>query len=156
MKGGREPYRLSPSHDPTTPIGSWKKAWGKLTEKAGLSGLRFHDLRHNAITELLTNPTISVQTTNPVSKRMIDRYAYIQLDHKRKALEKAFKKGSVITDVIKGGPDHLLCNLLILLVGAWGGEPQTPTVSRWRSAPLIARNPLLQRRNKSMRLEKSL
>jgi integrase len=40
------------SFDPTRGIGSWKKAWRKLSEKAGLKGLRFHDLRHHAITEL--------------------------------------------------------------------------------------------------------
>jgi hypothetical protein len=45
--------------DPTTPIGSWKKAWRKLTKEAGLSGLRFHDLRHHAITQLPTNPNIA-------------------------------------------------------------------------------------------------
>jgi hypothetical protein len=33
--------------------------------------------------------------------------------------------------------DRLLCYLLILLVGAWGFEPQTPTVSRQRSAKTI-------------------
>ncbi len=40
------------SFDPTRHLGSWKKAWRKLTEKAGLKGLKFHDLRHHAITEL--------------------------------------------------------------------------------------------------------
>lgn len=77
--------------DPATPIGSWKKAWSKLTEKAGISGLRFHDLRHHAITELLTNPGIRVQTTKSiaghVSQRMVDRYAHIRLEAKRSALE---------------------------------------------------------------------
>lgn len=43
--------------DPTRPIGSWKKAWRKLTDKAGLKGLRFHDLRHHAITELAESGT---------------------------------------------------------------------------------------------------
>ncbi len=83
--------------DPTTPIGSWKKAWGKLTAKAGLSGLRFHDLRHHAITELLTNPAVSVQTTKSiaghVSQRMVDRYAHIGLAAKQSALEALSSKG---------------------------------------------------------------
>ena len=77
--------------DPTTPIGSWKKAWGKLTAKAGLSGLRFHDLRHHCITELLTSPGVSVQTAKSiaghVSQRMIDRYSHIRLEAKRIALD---------------------------------------------------------------------
>jgi integrase len=82
--------------DPTTPIGSWKKAWRKLTKDAGLSGLRFHDLRHHAITELLTNPNISIQTTKSiaghVSQRMVDRYAHIRLEAKRNALESLSRK----------------------------------------------------------------
>jgi len=31
---------------------SWRTAWRNLTETAGLKGFRFHDLRHQAITEL--------------------------------------------------------------------------------------------------------
>ena len=35
------------SFDPTRPIRSWRTAWRKLTNKAGLKGLCFHDLRHH-------------------------------------------------------------------------------------------------------------
>lgn len=77
--------------DPTKPLGSWKKAWRKLTIKAGLPGLRFHDIRHTTITELLTNPSVSIQTTKSiaghVSQRMVDRYSHIQLEAKRNAVE---------------------------------------------------------------------
>lgn len=77
--------------DPNTPIGSWKKAWRKLTAKAGLPGLRFHDCRHTTITQLLTNPNVSIQTAKSiagnVSQRMVDRYAPIHLDAKRTAVE---------------------------------------------------------------------
>ena len=94
--------------DPTTPIGSWKKAWGKLTAKAGLAGLRFHDLRHHAITELLTNPAVSVQTTKSiaghVSQRMIDRYAHIGLAAKQSALEALSGKGNGRNNDTKSGP----------------------------------------------------
>jgi len=126
--------------DPTTPIGSWKKAWRKLTKEAGLSGLRFHDLRHHAITELLTNPNISIQTTKSiaghVSQRMVDRYAHIRLDAKRKALESlsnktAQGKSSGTTNGTKTERrDQEVPKVPINLVGAWGFEPQTPTVSR--------------------------
>jgi len=37
----------------------------KLTEKAGLPGLRFHDLRHHAITALPTNPTSACKQPSP-------------------------------------------------------------------------------------------
>jgi integrase len=38
--------------DPKQPMKGWRTAWRSLTEKAGLKGLRFHDLRHHAVTEL--------------------------------------------------------------------------------------------------------
>jgi integrase len=37
-------------YDPTKPAKSWRTAWCKLTERAGLRGLRGHDLRHNWVT----------------------------------------------------------------------------------------------------------
>jgi integrase len=37
-------------YDATKPTKGWRTAWRKLTEKAGLRGLRGHDLRHNWIT----------------------------------------------------------------------------------------------------------
>jgi integrase len=77
--------------DPTAHIGSWKKAWRSLTKKAGLAGFRFHDCRHTTITELLTNPSVSIQTTKAiaghVSQRMVDRYSHIRLEAKRSAVE---------------------------------------------------------------------
>jgi integrase len=38
--------------DPTRPVGSWRTAWRTIVKKAGLSGFRFHDLRHTAISSL--------------------------------------------------------------------------------------------------------
>jgi integrase len=39
--------------DPTRPIGSWKKSWKRACRRAGLGELRFHDLRHTAVTRML-------------------------------------------------------------------------------------------------------
>jgi integrase len=107
--------------DPTTPIGSWKKAWGKLTAKAGLPGLRFHDLRHHAITELLTNPSISVQTTKSiaghVSQRMVERYAHIRLEAKRSALEALSGKGNGTNNGTKSGPEQPLPSQVVDFIG---------------------------------------
>ncbi len=76
--------------DPSKPLGSWKKAWARLTTKAGLPGLRFHDLRHHSITELAESGA-SEQTIKAiaghVSQRMLERYSHIRLEAKRNALE---------------------------------------------------------------------
>jgi Phage integrase family. len=39
--------------DGTRPQKTWRTAWRNITRAAGLRGLRFHDLRHQCITELL-------------------------------------------------------------------------------------------------------
>ena len=78
------------SYDPTRPTTSRRTAWRKLTLKAGLAGLRFHDLRHHAITELAESGA-SEQTimaiAGHVSRRMLERYSHIRLEAKRNALE---------------------------------------------------------------------
>lgn len=78
------------SFDPTRHIGSWRKAWRNLTRKAGLGGLRFHDLRHHAITELAESGE-SEQTIlaigGHVDRRMLEQYSHIRMEAKRKALE---------------------------------------------------------------------
>ena len=76
--------------DPTRPLGSWRTAWRKLTTEAGLPGLRFHDMRHQAITELAesgaSDRTI-MSIAGHVSTRMLERYSHVRLEAKRKALE---------------------------------------------------------------------
>ena len=37
---------------PQIPMKGWRSAWRTLTTRASLKGLRFHDLRYHAITEL--------------------------------------------------------------------------------------------------------
>ena len=68
----------------------WRTAWRHLTTKAGLKGLRFHDLRHQAITELceagLSDMTI-MGIAGHVSKEMLAHYSHIRLQAKRQAVE---------------------------------------------------------------------
>ena len=75
---------------PDKPMKGWRTAWRKLTREAGLPGLRFHDLRHHAITELaergLSDQTI-MSIAGHVSRQMLDHYSHIRLDAKRRALE---------------------------------------------------------------------
>lgn len=122
--------------DPTTPLGSWKKAWSKLTAKAGLPGLRFHDLRHHSITELAESGA-SEQTIKAiaghVSQRMLERYSHIRLEAKRDAMQAlsnnpvtavtgnsptapplgSFHEGNVITDVIKAAQEQPLVSQVV-------------------------------------------
>jgi integrase len=127
--------------DPTRPIGSWRRAWRNLTKKAGLPGLRFHDLRHHAITELAESGA-SDQTimaiAGHVSRRMLDRYSHIRMEAKRAALEalsgrKPAGYGTVNGTVSAEIPVYSDLNVMITGeegIGACGFEPQTPTVSR--------------------------
>lgn len=76
--------------DASLPMKSWRTAWRSLTKKAGLPGLRFHDLRHSAIT-VLAESGASDQTimslAGHVSRKMLDHYSHIRLDAKRHAVE---------------------------------------------------------------------
>jgi integrase len=75
--------------DPTRPMKTWRTAWRSLTKKAGLKGLRFHDLRHQCITELAesgqSDQTI-MSIAGHVSREMLDHYSHIRLEAKRTAL----------------------------------------------------------------------
>jgi Phage integrase family len=78
--------------DPTQPMwrGGWRTAWRNISREAGLKGLRFHDLRHHAITELAESDA-SDQTIRSiaghVSERMLGHYSHIRLEAKRRALD---------------------------------------------------------------------
>ncbi len=108
------------SFDPTTPLGSWKKAWSKLTAKAGLPGLRFHDLRHHSITELAESGA-SEQTIKAiaghVSQRMLDRYSHIRLEAKRTALEALSRGGYGTSNDTKSGQEQPLTSQVVDSIG---------------------------------------
>jgi integrase len=76
--------------DPCVPVGSWRTAWRSLTKKAGLGGLRFHDLRHTAISalgEAGVPDRVIMDIAGHVSPRMLRRYSHIQLESKRAAIQ---------------------------------------------------------------------
>ena len=88
------PRRLGgKQYDPTQPPSrwAWRTAWRKLTEEAGLVGLRPHDLRHHAITKLAESSEASEQTVmaiaGHVSREMLEHYSHIRQEAKRKAVE---------------------------------------------------------------------
>jgi integrase len=83
--------------DPTTPQKSWRSAWRSLRKAAGIPVLRFHDLRHHAITELAeseaSDATI-MAIAGHVSRQMLEHYSHVRLDLKRKALDGLATRGS--------------------------------------------------------------
>jgi integrase len=91
----RPEYFIFPSSenshvDATRPQKTWRTAWRNLTTTAGLNGLRFHDLRHQCITELLESgaPEATVLSiAGHVSRKMMEHYSHIRMEAKRKAVE---------------------------------------------------------------------
>jgi integrase len=113
--------------DATQPMSGWRSAWRSLTRavhcpacghlqqpgetcnsegcsadirglKSPLYGLRFHDLRHHAITELaegLASDGTIRSIAGHVSQRMLEHYSHIRIDAKRKALEALSGRGLV-------------------------------------------------------------
>jgi len=77
-------------YDPTKPTKGWRTAWRKLTEKAGLKGLRGHDLRHNWVTANAENGTpqsVLEAQAGHLSKRQSDHYKHISERAARKAVD---------------------------------------------------------------------
>jgi integrase len=112
--------------DPARPQTTWRTAWRRLTRailcpacgelqnpgetcqnekckadihevKSPTAGLRFHDLRHHAITELAESQA-SDQTVmaiaGHVSPKMLAHYSHVRMDAKRKALDALSREGS--------------------------------------------------------------
>jgi len=105
--------------DPTKPMTGWRSAWRSLTRaincpacgelqgpaascsnakcgadiakiKSSTSGLRFHDLRHHAITELAESQASDrtiMSIAGHVSQRMLAHYSHVRIEAKRKALD---------------------------------------------------------------------
>jgi integrase len=76
--------------NPLKPQVTWRTAWRRLTVKAGLKGFRFHDLRHQAITELAESgvPDATLMAmAGHLSRKMLEHYSHVRMDAKRKAVE---------------------------------------------------------------------
>ena len=76
-------------YDPTKPAKKWRSAWHSLRDAAGLPGLRFHDLRHTVVTDLLEagEPEHVIQAvTGQLSKKMLEHYSHQRLKAKGQML----------------------------------------------------------------------
>ena len=85
------------------PMKNWRSAWRSLTIKAGLKGLRFHDLRHSSIT-ILAESGLGDQTimsiAGHVSREMLEHYSHIRMTAKREAVVVLESLGSaMVSDV---------------------------------------------------------
>jgi integrase len=87
--------------DPEKPMATWRTAWRKLTEKAGLKGLRFHDLRHHSITKL-AEAGVPDQTlmaiAGHVSKAMLEHYSHVRMKAKRDAVAALESKSKPVVE----------------------------------------------------------
>jgi integrase len=75
--------------DPTRPITSFKTAWIKVREKAGVKG-RWHDNRHTLVTELAESGAgdeVIMSIAGHVSRAMLSRYSHVRMEAKRRALD---------------------------------------------------------------------
>jgi integrase len=77
-------------YNPTKPMVSWRSGWRSLAKNAGLPGLRFHDLRHSAITKLaeagVPDQTL-MSIAGHVSRSMLEHYSHIRQQAKRDAVD---------------------------------------------------------------------
>jgi integrase len=76
--------------DPTNPVKKWDTAWRNLRLRAGLSRLRFHDLRHTIITELAEAGVpdhVMESISGHLSRRMLEHYSHVRIEAKRQALD---------------------------------------------------------------------
>ncbi len=120
--------------------------------RSPLAGLRFHDLRHHAITELAESQ-VSDQTimaiAGHVSQKMLARYSHVRTEARRQAVSSLSAKAtarliSASKDVgydTNNDTKHAegrktVSEVIENMVGPCGLEPQTSTVSRWRSSQL--------------------
>lgn len=75
--------------DPSRPTKGWRTAWRNACKRVGLK-VRFHDLRHTAITKL-TESQASDQTimsiAGHVSRQVLEHYSHIRMAAKRTALD---------------------------------------------------------------------
>jgi integrase len=121
---------VSVKPDPTKPMSTWRTAWRNLTRTAGLLGLRFHDLRHHARTELAES-SASDQTimaiAGHVSPKMLTHYSHVRLEARRQALDMlASKVTDAVTSQTTSQKTTSKLQVLKNLVDVTGIEPVTP------------------------------
>ena len=110
--------------------------------KSPLAGLRFHDLRHHAITELAesqASDSTIMALAGHVSRKMLDHYSHIRQDAKREAVnvlsarvpKRPETRGYDTNNDTKAAQGEQVPSYVVeKMVGTSGFEPLTSTVSR--------------------------
>ncbi len=90
------PYGDCRKFHPERPMSSFKTSWENVRKKAGVQ-VRFHDLRHTAVTKLAESgaPDETIMAiAGHISREMLQHYSHIRTEAKRKALEAIATKPS--------------------------------------------------------------
>jgi integrase len=96
------------SKDPTRPITSFKTAWIKVRQKAGVKG-RWHDNRHTLVTELAESGAgddVIMSIAGRVSRAMLSRYSHVRMEAKRRALDEIAARQRVAEEKRKDGAER--------------------------------------------------
>jgi len=162
--------------DPTRSQQTWRTAWRKLTKavfcpacrtmqdpspvckecghnlkglKSPLAGLRFHDMRHHAITELAesqASDSTIMALAGHVSRRMLEHYSHVRQEAKREAVNVLSAKVPKLSgrrgydtnhDTNASVPDPVPPYVVEKMVGTRRLELLTSTVSNF---PIVVSN----------------
>jgi integrase len=88
--------------DSENPIANWRTAWRRACHEAGLTGLRFHDLRHTEEGTPIAVVAHILGCSASTAVRMTKRYGHIRPDVQRQALE------AVATPEIRSGVNQIV------------------------------------------------
>ena len=106
------PTRESGKVDSTKPVKGFRTAWRSASAAAGLQGLRFYDLRHTAVTNLLENgaPFAVVAEilgwSASATVTMAKRYGHIRPEAQRKFLDTIATQFPVCQNVLQIAPEN--------------------------------------------------
>jgi integrase len=111
-------HRLQPTIDPNRPVWDWRSAWRSLRKAAGMPAMRFYDLRHQAITEMLESGVpegVIREVAGHLDPAMTRHYSHPRLEARRAAVgviasvkiasQGQFEGGYVTNHVTKALPE---------------------------------------------------